>query len=65
MRLCQYKNCNQPARYRVQVGAIDDKDACEEHAKELPIHWEWTAEREEQDVFCKQKLEEYRRNHGQ
>ncbi len=61
-RECQHKSCNKKAIYRVQVGSLDDRDACEKHAKGLPIHWEWTPQREQQFLFYKQKLEEYRRS---
>lgn len=47
---CDYIGCDKQALYRVQASFIDDKNACEEHAKGLPVHW----------TFEKEQLEEPR-----
>lgn len=45
IRRCQYEGCNKMAICRVRVDAWMDADSCEEHAKDMIIHYHWSYEK--------------------
>lgn len=46
MMRCQFKTCGMPAKWRVQIGPVQDGNACRKHAKHRPRIFKLTAEAE-------------------
>jgi hypothetical protein len=60
MMRCQFKTCGMPAKWRVQIGPVQDGNACRKHAKHRPRIFKLTAEAEADLRFIRSALDLHR-----
>jgi len=60
MMRCQFKTCGMTAKWRVQIGPVQDGNACRKHAKNLLRICKLTAETEADLHFIQQALASHR-----
>ena len=57
MMRCQFKTCGMPAKWRVQIGPVQDGNACRKHAKRHPRIFKLTSEAEADLRFIRSALD--------
>ena len=60
MMKCQYKTCGMTAKWRVQIGPVQDGNACRKHAKNRLRIFKLTAIPEDYLSFIQQALASHR-----